>query len=146
MDPNQNGHQRVGRDELLGATVLPWERVELPQLGKGKFVYVQGLSGTERDRFEQSLVNRKGTRRDNIRARLAVRCIVDQPGGSRVYSDADIERVGLIGVHILQPIWNAAQRLCAFSDEDIEELGQASATAQAGSDSPTTLPPDSTSR
>lgn len=124
--------QQVSKDELLAAVELPWEKVDLPELGRGKFVYVQGLSGRERDRFEQSLVSRKGTRRENIRARLVVRCVVDAPGGSRTYTDEDVDRVGRIRVDVIQRIWISAQRLTGFSDEDLDELGQVSETAGAG--------------
>jgi hypothetical protein len=122
----------ISKDELLSLKDLPWERVDLPMLGPGKFMIVQGLSGKARDRFELSLTNRKGARRENVRARLIVLSVVDAPGGSRVFSDEDIDRVGAIRVDVLQALWNVAQKLSGFSDEDLEELGQASATKEAG--------------
>ena len=120
--------EQVSKDELLSMVELPCEAVELRP---GKFVWVQGMSGTERDAFESSLYRGKGTDRRldtrNVRARLAVRCIVDKPGGTRVYRDSDVEALGKIRVDVLSKIYNAAQRLSGVTDEDIEELERFSA-------------------
>lgn len=117
------------RDQLLGLTELPYELVEVRP---GKGLYVQGLSGTERDAFEASLMKGRGSARRmdtrNVRARLAVRCIVDKPGGERVFSDADIDRLGRVRADVLQKVFDAAQRLSGVSDEDIDELGKSSGT------------------
>lgn len=124
----------LSKDALLGATALPRERVDLPELGEGAFVYVQGMSGTERDAWETSLVQGRGTHRKvntlNIRAKLVVRCIVNEDG-SRVFGNDDVEQVGRIRVDVLQRIFEVAQRLSGVSDKDADELERRSGDSTA---------------
>ena len=107
-------------EQFLAATSLPCEQVEVPQLGG--YLYVQGLSGTERDAFEATLTRRRGGKRnlENVRARLF--------GDSLV----EVQRVGRIRVDVLQRLFDVAQRLSGLSDEDLDELGPPSETAPAG--------------
>lgn len=130
----------LSREALLAAAAskqLPRERFTIPELGGD--VIVQGMSGTDRDAWEKSLYRGRGTRRtletDNIRARLAVRCLVDDQG-QRLFGDEDATVLGKLRVDVLQRIFDAAQRLSGVSDEDIDELKKYSAT-DAGSGSPT---------
>jgi hypothetical protein len=101
-------------------------------------VIVQGMSGTERDAWERSLIVGRGRKRDvnteNVRAKLAVRCIVND-AGEREMTDADAEAFGQLRVDWLNPIYEASQRVCGVSDEDVAELKKRSETA-AGTDSP----------
>ena len=130
----------LSREALLAAaaaTALPREVIDIPDLG-GK-VIVQGMSGAQRDAWEISLVRGRGKKRrvdaSNARARLAVRCIVKEDG-TRVFSDEDAAQLGRLPAHILQPIYEAAQRLSGVSDEDVDDLEQPSGS-EAGSGSPT---------
>lgn len=128
----------LSRTDLLGATALPCEEVTVPELGGT--VWVQGMSGTDRDAYEASLwKERRGKRHldlANLRARLLVRCVVDKPGGVRIFSESDVDALGLVRVDVLQRLFNTAQRLSGLSDEDLEELGSRAPTPEAGSDSP----------
>lgn len=132
----------LSKDALVAAATsnaLPTERVEVPELGEGQYVIVRGMSGAQRDSWERSLVVGRGKRRDvnteNIRARLAVRCLVDDKG-ERLFTDAEASVVGGLRVDVLQRIFEAAQRLSGVSDDDVDELKKASEMA-AGSGSPT---------
>ena len=117
------------------AAALPRERVEVPELGG--YVMVQGMSGTDRDAWEKSLVVGRGKRRDvnteNVRAKLAVRCLVDDDG-ARLFEDGDVAILGKLRVDVLNRIFETAQRLSGVSDEDIDELKKSSAP-EAGSGS-----------
>lgn len=123
------------RDALLQAAAkpLPKERVDVPEIGG--YVWVQGMSGTDRDQWEKSLVVGRGKRRDvnteNVRAKLAVRCLVDDKGG-RLFADGDVHLLGKLRVDVLNRIFETAQRLSGVSDDDIDELKKSSAT-EAGS-------------
>lgn len=118
--------KELTRDELLALTDVPKEALELPQVG---IVYVRGMSGKERDQWENALMVGRGTNRRvdirNARARLAVRCLVDAHG-VRLFDDKDAERLGNIRADHLQRIFNVAQRLSGVSDEDLDELGKSS--------------------
>lgn len=124
----------LNRAALTGekATTIPRERLELPELGG--FVYVKGMSGGERDEFERSCRDPKGRLRGNVRARLAVRTLVDEDN-TRLFTDDDVQMVGRIRVDILQRIFNTAQKLSGISDADVEELGGDSDGPAAGTGS-----------
>lgn len=116
---------------------LPREQVDVPELGG--FVIVQGMTGAQRDAWEKSLVVGRGQRRDvnteNIRARLAVKCLINEDG-SRIFDDGDAKALGDLRADVLQRIFTVAQKLSGVSDGDIDELKKSSETA-AGTDSPT---------
>lgn len=113
------------REGLLAATQLPRERIDIPELGG--FVFVQGMSADDRDAFEASLVTGRGKKRDvdthNVRAKLAVRCLVDEQG-TRLFKDHEAPLLGRIRVDVLQRVFDAAQRLSGIRDEDVDELGK----------------------
>jgi len=123
--------------EAAARATLPREMVEIPELGGS--VYVRSMSGAERDEWERSLIVGRGKRRDvntsNVRAKLAVRCLVDEQG-ERLFADGEADLLGGLRVDALNRIFEAAQRLSGVRDEDIDELGKGSAPA-AGSGSPT---------
>lgn len=127
----------LSADELLTATGLPQEAVEIGSLG---IVYVRGMTGKERDAWEGTLMRGRGQERRpdtrNARARLAVRCLVDTEG-TRLFTDNDAERLGNIRADYLQKIFDAAQRMSGVTDEDIEELGKSSGSAAGGASSST---------
>lgn len=122
------------------AAALPREQVDVHELGG--FAFLRGMSGTERDAWERSLVVGRGKRRDvnteNVRAKLVARCLCDAEG-TRILTDADAVALGGLRVDVLQRLFEVAQRLCGVSDADVEELGNASAP-EAGTGSPSSLP------
>jgi hypothetical protein len=130
----------ISREDLLALarTQTPVETLYIPELKK--HICIKGLTGTQRDRWEESLVKGRGKKRrvdgSNIRARLAVQCIVhSETDRTRVYSDEDAAMLGHMPSNVLQVIYEACQRLSGTSDEDIDELEQLSAEG-AGSGSP----------
>ena len=130
----------LSKEALLAAAsaaTLPRETVHVPELGGD--VLVQGMSGLQRDAWEKSLIVGRGKRRDvnteNVRARLAARCLIHEDG-TRMFNDGEAVLLGRLPASVLQPIFAAAQRLSGVSDEDVDELGKSSASA-GGSDSPT---------
>ena len=111
------------RDAILKAHDLPTEDVEVPEWGG--VVRVRGLTGAERDAFEQSIVEQRGknTRMNlrNIRAKLVALTVVDEEG-NRVFSDEDAEALGKKSAAALDRVFAAAQRLSGLRPEDVEEL------------------------
>ena len=118
----------LNRDELLAAAAkpLPREHVPVPELGEGKYLIVQGMTGAQRDAWEKSLYRGRGSNRtmdtENARARLAVRCLVDEHG-KRLFQDADAPALGQLRVDVLQRIFEVSQRLSGVSDADLDDLG-----------------------
>lgn len=111
------------RDEILTANDKRSERVDVPEWG-GE-VIVRSLSGTERDAFEASITERRGRRVDvnleNLRARLVALCVVDEAGQTLFYP-SDVALLGEKSASALQRVFNTAQRINGFSDQDVEEL------------------------
>lgn len=97
------------------------ERVPVPELGGD--VCVRGLTGTDRDAFEASLFNGEGEERkfsaENVRAKLLVRCIVDEEG-KRLFGDDEHQVLGDCGADALDALYDVAQRLSGIARKDLE--------------------------
>jgi hypothetical protein len=85
----------LSRDQILEANDLETREVDCPEWGGS--VLVRALSGRERDAWEASLVQMRGKQQvpqmGNVRAKLVVRCCVDE-NGERLFSDADVKALG----------------------------------------------------
>lgn len=116
------------RDVLLAATKPPTEVVPLPELGID--VTVRGMTGVERDAFEASCFEGRGKKRDvnmkNVRGKLVAYCCLDEHG-NRAFSDADAVALGEVRADLIDRLFGVAQRLSGMRDEDVDELGRASA-------------------
>lgn len=110
----------LSRDAILSANDTPSEIVDVPEWG-GQ-VKVVAMSGTERDKFEASLVG-KGNKPnlENFRAKLAAACVVDEEG-NRLFSEKDVAALGRKSAAALDRVATAAQRISAMSQEDVDEL------------------------
>ena len=106
-----------------GSANLPKEKIDCPELGG--YVWVRGMTGTERDEFERSNYTMKRGRiepnLENVRARLAVRCLIDDQG-VRLFGNEDAKALGQLRADTLSKIYAVAQRLSNVTDEDLEEL------------------------
>jgi hypothetical protein len=128
-DNTKEGHSAMegillSRELILEADDYTIERVDCPEWGGS--VYVRSMSGTERDLFEQSMLDKKGERKDrveNIRAALAARTVCDATG-QRLFSDKDIQHLGSKSGKALDRIFGVSQRLSGLSQKDIEELAK----------------------
>ncbi len=113
----------LSRDEILNIKDLPVEEVYVEEWQA--WVRVRGLTGAERDQFEQSIVETRGkdTRVNlrNIRAKLVTLCVVDEEG-KRLFKDEDVELLGRKSAVALNRIFEVAQRLSGLRPEDVEEL------------------------
>lgn len=130
-------------DEILGTEDLPTEWVPVKEWG-GK-VLVRALSGTERDRFESSIVKTRGNKREanteNIRAKLAQLTIVDPFDKAEevakrrpLFTPKQIDALGRKSAAALDRVYDVAARLSGLTNKDVEELAGNSETA-AGADS-----------
>ena len=115
----------LNRDQILSIADLKTELVEMPEWGGS--VYVRGMNGAERDKFEGSLVEQRGKERKvntaNIRAKLASLTICDE-SGKRLFSEADVQAISQKSASALQRIFEVAQRLSGITDADVEELAE----------------------
>jgi len=127
------------KDEILGADDIESEDVKVPQWGGT--VKVRGLTGEDRDAFEESLLQGKGKNREvrlhNFRAKLVSLCVVDEKG-ERLFSQAEVQKLGRKSAAALSAVSNVAQRLSGLTEEDVEELTADFLAANPGEDSSST--------
>ena len=110
----------LDRNSILQMDDLPKEQLSVPEWGGD--LWVRTLTGTERDAFEQSMVQKKNKPNlNNVRARFAVLTICDEKG-ERLFTDNDAEALGKKSAAALDRVFEVAQRLNGFSDSDSEEL------------------------
>jgi hypothetical protein len=111
------------REDVLAMTSLPTQVVEVPEWGGS--VTVRGLTGDERDRYEQSIVTMKGSnvlpKFAGARARLVALSVVDDEG-KRIFNDSDVQSLGRIAAGALQRVYNVARELSGMSEQDVEDL------------------------
>jgi hypothetical protein len=124
----------LSKEDIL-ATSIPSETVPVPEWG-GK-VILRGLTATERDDYEQAMVetfpdgSMKPKRKlHNVRASLVVLCIVNEQG-EREFADADADLLGAKDAAVIDRLWDVCRRLCGMSTEDEEKLAAGFDGAQA---------------
>lgn len=123
--------------EAAGRVMIEREMLTVPELG-GE-IYVRGMSGKERDKFEEGLRIRKGKRTGqsdlrNFRATLAVKVIVDA-AGERLLHDGDADLFGRLPAGVLDRIIAKCTELSGKAEEEIDEMGNGSASPAASGDS-----------
>lgn len=114
------------RDQILAADDLKTETVT----AWGLELTIRTLSGTERDKFEASMVevSKSGQAKqniENIRARLVILTVIDPSDHSLpVFTDNDVAALGKKSALELDKVFSAAQKLNGFTKEDVEELAK----------------------
>lgn len=127
----RKGGTMLSKDEILAEKPSEMEKVDVPEWGGEVFVRV--MSGAERDAFEAGMIasgNGKANYQ-NVRARLAVRCICDGEG-HRVFMDGDALALGKGSCVPLDKVFAVAQRINHIGDADIEALAGNSDAAPSG--------------
>lgn len=127
--------QWLTRQEISDVDDIRQEPVNVPEWGG--MVMVRGLTGTERDEFEGSIIvekrdpNRKGKTKTGIehkqmRAKLVVMAVVHPPGtpqaGEKMFDVTDIGWISKKSAAALDRVFSKAQELSGLSDDDIDEL------------------------
>lgn len=115
----------LNRDQILKAKDLKTEVVKVPEWSKNGEVILTTMTGTARDEWETSLIDKSNTKTNlaNMRARLLVICIVDKDG-KRLFTEHDINRLGAKSAKPLDRCFDVAQRLNGIGVEDVEDLAK----------------------
>ena len=118
------------KEQILSADDLKTEKVKTPEWGG--HVFVKTLRGDERDAWEMDVIEAKAgdINKANIRARLAVKSIVDDKG-KQIFTTADIAKLGAKSSKALDRIYDVASRLSGVGEKDIEELAKNSGKTQS---------------
>ncbi|MGW4030743.1 hypothetical protein ACWEFL_15725 [Streptomyces sp. NPDC004838] len=123
------------RAEIDAVDDRMWEDVPVPEWG-GE-VRVRGMSGTERNAYQASLVvigSNGSVQRLNMAdqtAKLLSRCLVDGDD-ERLYSDKDVKALGAKNGAILERLSRVASRLSGLRKEDVAEAEGKSADDPTG--------------
>jgi len=117
------------KKQILSANDLPKEKVEVPEWGG--HVFVRTLTGVERDRFEQTLLDGKNVNMANVRARLVVLAAIADDG-KRIFADTDATALGEKSASALDRVYGVAQRLNGLTAADVEDLAKNSGTDLSG--------------
>ena len=113
------------------------EPVEVPEWGVT--LWVRGMTGRERDQYEESLLEGRGKkarfRFRDARARMVVLCTTDEDG-NRVFTDSDVEWLTNKSAAALDRLWGRIRELSGLTVEDEEELeGEGNRSSEPSSDS-----------
>jgi len=115
----------LSKDQILQADHKKFEDVEVKEWGGT--VRLQELSASDRDQWESEsfLIAADGASAKfnpkHARARLVVRCLVDEKG-RRMFTDDEVAAIGSLSAASVQKLFNKARKLNAISESDIKEL------------------------
>jgi hypothetical protein len=106
----------LSRVAILAAVDIHTETVSVPEWGGS--VTVRGLTGTERDAFEQRCHE---TSYANVRANLLAFSLVDE-NGKRLFSLEDVQALGAKSAAPLDRLFDVARRLSGIGQREVKEL------------------------
>lgn len=113
----------LGRTEILEAEDREYDVIPCPEWGGD--VRISSISGRQRDEYEQSMVEQKGSDRKlnmrNARAKLIILCAVDEQG-QKLFTAEDIRRLGAKNAKPLDRLFDACQVLAGLSEDDIKDM------------------------
>lgn len=110
------------REAVLAADDLPTTDVDVPEWGGS--LRVRGLTGAERDQFEEWVLRgRTRVSLANVRARLVAMACVDEQG-ERLFQDADVEELGAKSGRALDRVFDVISRLSGLMPADVEALAK----------------------
>ena len=113
----------LSRDAILAAEDRTFEEVACPEWGGS--VRIRSITGTQRDTYEQSLIQQRGNSRQmnlrNARAKLIVMCAVDAEGRP-LFTEDDIRALGRKNAKPLERLFDACRKLAGLSEDDVDKL------------------------
>ena len=112
----------LGRDGILGAADHVLDEVYVPEW-RG-LVRIRSLTGAERDRFEQSCLDRRRGQKLNVaglKALLVILSAVDEDG-EQLFQLTDLDALQAKSASAIDRIFKVSQRLSGLTEEDVEEL------------------------
>ena len=108
------------REQILSASDSQIETVSVPEWG-GE-VGVKTLTGAEKDAWESERQTNDGRfNLENVRASLVAIAACDADG-NRLFSLQDVVELGKKSVRALDRVFQAAKKLNAVGDEELDEL------------------------
>jgi hypothetical protein len=110
------------RDQILGFTKLEMKTLAVPEWGDEATVIVRELTASERDEFESTFKGNMNT----LRAKFVSLVVVDE-AGNKVFTDADIDKLGKLSGAAIDRIFWFGMELSGMKKSDAEDLVKNSA-------------------
>jgi hypothetical protein len=111
------------REAILGADDRDYDTVACPEWGGD--VRLRSISGRQRDEYEGSLIEQRGSDRKmnlrNARAKLIVLCAVDEEGRP-LFTAEDLRALSAKNAKPIDRLFDACRKLTGLSDDDVKEL------------------------
>lgn len=125
-------------DSIVATQDKEYEDVEVPEWGGT--VRIAAMSGTDRDRWELSMMQADESSERGFkmnfdaysRVRLVALCLVDDNFQRVFVTDKQVEALGQKSGAVMDRLYNVAQRVNGITDADIDDLEKNSAAAQSG--------------
>jgi hypothetical protein len=115
----------LSKKAILAAPDIKSELVHVPEWGGDVMVF--GMTGSQRDEFEASIVEMRGQSQvlhmQNLRAKLCALTIRDEDG-RRMFDSDEVDALGAKSAQALQRIFEVAQRLSSVTPKDMEDLAK----------------------
>jgi len=129
------------RQDIIAAQDIETETVEVPEWDGA--VIVRMMSGSDRDRFEQSLTvvqanGRREANLTNMRSKLVAMCAVDEQG-NLLFGPDEIEHLAAKSAAAIERVFIVAQRLNGLAPDDVGAAAKNSAPGPNGA-SPSVSP------
>lgn len=123
------------RDDILAFAdpFLDLRAEPVPEWG-GLTVYYRGWSGIERDKFEVEFGDLEKTGRQNLRARILVRCLLDETG-ARIFKDEDAAALGGKNSVVIDRLFQLVSELNGLTASSREAAKKNSSTTPSESSS-----------
>jgi hypothetical protein len=109
------------KDDVLKSDDLKREIVKVPEWGGD--ILIKTISGTDKDKYEMSIIDAKGNMKPNIRAKLLIASCINEDG-SLMFTERDIVHLGQKSAIALDRVFAAAQKLNAVNEADVEALAK----------------------
>ncbi|MGI5443394.1 hypothetical protein ACQEV4_40470 [Streptomyces shenzhenensis] len=114
----------LSKDQITAADDRKWEDVPVPEWGGT--VRLLGMSGTERNAYQSSLVvlghdgkPQRMNMMDQL-AKLVAKCLVGEDY-ERLFTDKEVKALGAKNGAVLERLGKIAQRLSGLRKEDMED-------------------------
>ncbi|PSK47978.1 hypothetical protein B0E38_06455 [Streptomyces sp. 111WW2] len=114
----------LSKDQISAADDRKWEDVDVPEWGGA--VRLLGMSGTERNAYQSSLVvmgSNGQPQRLNMTdqlAKLVGKCLVGEDF-ERLFTDKEVRELGAKNGAVLERLGQVASRLSGLRKEDVED-------------------------
>lgn len=109
---------RINKLEILTRNDIEREEVHVPEWGVS--VYVQAMSGADRDAWERSLILDGSRTVSDARAKLVAYSTFDEDG-NRLFDESDVPLLTKKSASALTRITNVATRLSKLGQRDLED-------------------------